>query len=663
MTAHQTGHIPTCPTPVNTAPGVESLLTSDDIYLFNEGTHYRLYEKFGAHPMEMDGRRGVMFTVWAPNARYVAVVGDFNEWDRGRNPMRRHWQSGVWELFIEGLKPGAVYKYHVASNVHTGYAADKADPFGFMHEQPPHTASIVRGIDYEWNDAEWMRVRGQAARRDRPMSIYEVHVGSWMHTDEPREHAPDDAPRALTYRELAPRLAAYVAEMGFTHVEFLPVMEHPLFRSWGYQTTGYFAPTSRFGGPQDYMFLVDTLHQAGMGVILDWVPSHFPSDEHGLGYFDGTHLFEHADPRQGFHPDWKSLIFNYGRNEIRSFLISSALFWLDRYHADGLRVDAVASMLYLNYSREDGEWVANQHGGRENLEAIDFLQRLNREVYRSFPDVFTTAEESTAFPGVCLPPENGGLGFGYKWDMGWMHDTLQHYSRDPLYRKHNHNELTFRSMYQFSENYVLPLSHDEVVHGKGTILGKMAGDRWQKFANLRCLYVNQWTQPGKKLLFMGAELGEFREWDEKAELSWSLLDYADHAGIKRLVTDLNRLYCDEPALHECDCEDGGFQWLQADDGGAGVLAFLRFGKDPSDVVLVVLGTTPVPRENYVLGVPREGAWDEVLNSDAPIYGGSGIGNLGRVVAKEGSYQGMPYQLSVTVPPLAGVIFRPAGFEL
>ena len=632
------------------------LISEHDVYLFNEGTHFRLYNHLGARVVERDGTRGVVFAVWAPSAERVSVVGDFNGWQPRKNPMSMIGASGIWDLFIPGLDEGTVYKYHVESKS-AGYRADKTDPFGFMHELPPKTASVVRGIAYDWSDGAWMARRGRTCRREDPISIYEVHLGSWRRV--PGEHGGEESgpARYLTYRELAETLPAYMQEKGFTHVEFLPVMEHPLYRSWGYQTTGYFAPTSRFGTPQDFMYLVDRLHQAGIGVILDWVPSHFPSDEHGLGYFDGTHLFEHADPRQGFHPDWKSLIFNYGRHEVRSFLISSAMFWLDKYHIDALRVDAVASMLYLDYSRREGEWIPNQQGGRENVEAIDFLQRLNTEIYRSFPDAQTFAEESTAWPNVSRPIYDGGLGFGFKWDMGWMHDTLKYLSRDPLYRKFHHHELTFRGLYMFSENYTLPLSHDEVVHGKGSLIGKMPGDAWQRRANLRLLLANQWTQPGKKLLFMGGELGQYSEWNHDSSLDWHLLESPEHAGIGRLVEQLNRLYRELPALHELDCSPEGFQWLDANDADRSIVAFMRKGRREGDEIVAVFNYTPVPRDGVGVGVPRAGQWLEILNTDASEFGGSGMGNLGRVHSCPVPLHGQPHRISVTVPPLGAILFR------
>jgi len=639
-TAH---HRPMTPVPDPTP-------SEHDVYLFNEGTHYRLHRHLGAHPVERDGRLGVAFGVWAPNARAVSVVGDFNGWRPRANPLEPVGHSGIWTGFIPGMERGTIYKYHVES-LHNGYAVNKADPFGFHHETPPATGSRVWDLEYDWRDAEWMATRHQRHRLESPISIYEAHIGSWM-------ISPEHGGRIHTYEELAELLPAYLAERGFTHVEFLPVMEHPLYRSWGYQTTGYFAPTSRFGTPQGFMHLIDRLHQAGVGVILDWVPSHFPSDEHGPGYFDGTHLFEHADPRLGFHPDWKSLIFNYGRHEVRSFLISSAMFWLEKYHADGIRVDAVASMLYLDYSRNHGEWIPNRLGGRENLDAIDFLQRLNTEIYRAFPDVQTYAEESTAWPGVSKPVYEGGLGFGFKWDMGWMHDTLQHLSRDPLYRGFHHNELTFRAIYMHSEKYTLPLSHDEVVHGKGSLYGKMAGDEWQKRANLRLLLTNQWTQPGKKLLFMGGEIAQRAEWNEERELDWWLLEHAEHRGIQHLVDRLNRLYADEPALHELDASPEGFQWLEADDAEHGLLSYIRRARDPGEIVVCVFNTTPNVHHDVLVGVPWPGAWIELLNTDDERFGGSGVGNMGRVESRPIPHHHQPHVLRLTVPPLGALILKP-----
>jgi 1,4-alpha-glucan branching enzyme len=629
------------------APAV--FLGDHDIHYFNEGTHSRLYEKLGAHLLPGGG---VYFAVWAPNAQYVAVIGDFNDWDKGRTPLTPRGSSGIWEATLAQAREGSFYKYHIASR-HNGYTVDKVDPFGFMHAPAPRKESVVRKLDYTWSDADWMAARGKRQRHDQPMSIYEVHLGSWA-------RVPEDQNRWLTYRELAPKLADYLIDRGFTHVEFLPVMEHPFYGSWGYQSIGYFAPTSRYGTPQDFMFLIDHLHQRGIGVILDWVPSHFPEDEHGLKYFDGTHLFEHADPRQGFHPDWKSAIFNYGRNEVRAFLISSAIFWLDKYHADGLRVDAVASMLYLDYGRKEGEWVPNEYGGKENIPAIEFLRQMNREVYRTFPDVQTTAEESTSWPMVSRPIQIGGLGFGFKWDMGWMNDTLRYFQLDPVHRRYHHNLLTFRGMYQYSENYVLPLSHDEVVHLKGSLLGRMPGDVWQKFANLRLLLVNQWAQPGKKLLFMGDEFGQWAEWNHDASLDWDLLWWASHKGVQKLVDDLNRLYRSEPALHEGDCETFGFEWIDASDSEQSVTTFLRRARRYEDVLLVAINYTPVPRHNYRIGVPHGGTWREVLNSDAPIYWGSGQGNLGALEASPLPHYRWPRSLTLTLPPLGAVILKPVA---
>ena len=626
-----------------------SLLTDHDVYLFNEGTWLRAYEKMGAHPCVLDGEEGVYFAVWAPNAERVSVVGDFNDWTPGKHPLVPRGSSGIWEGFVPGLGVGARYKYHIVSRFN-GYQLFKADPYGLRHECSPGTASIVWDLTYDWGDADWLRQRARANALDAPMQIYEVHLGSWM-------RVPEEGNRWLTYREIAPKLAEHVQRMGFTHVEFLPVMEHPFYGSWGYQVTGYFAPTARYGDPQDFMFLIDTLHQHGIGVILDWVPSHFPTDEHGLVFFDGTHLYEHADPRKGFHPDWHTAIFNYGRNEVRTFLLSSAMFWLDRYHADGLRVDAVASMLYLDYSRGPGEWIPNEYGGRENLEAIAFLRRLNEEVYRHHPDVQTIAEESTAWPMVSRPTYVGGLGFGLKWDMGWMHDTLLYFSRDPIYRKYHHNELTFRLLYAFNENFVLPLSHDEVVHGKGSLLAKMPGDDWQKFANLRLLYGYQYTQPGKKLLFMGAEIAQWREWNHDTSLDWHLLQYPPHEGVRRWLADLNHLARREPALYELDCSPEGFEWIDCNDAENSVLVYLRKSRRPGEELLVVCNFTPVPRQNYRVGVPAPGFWQELLNSDARDYGGSGWGNLGGVEAVPVPWHGRTWSLTLTLPPLAIVIFK------
>jgi 1,4-alpha-glucan branching enzyme len=637
-----------------TAPPIPSvsLLTDDDLYLFNEGTHSHLFERLGAHPITVEGVDGTYFAVWAPDAEIVSVVADFNDWDPRKNPLTPKQRSGIWEGFIPGAGKGALYKYHVVSR-RRPYAADKTDPFAFFCEISPKTASVVWDLGFDWGDDEWMATRGGRNSLDGPMSTYEVHLGSWMRGE-------DNQP--LTYLEIAPRLSEYVNQMGFTHVELLPVMEHPFYGSWGYQTTGYFAPTSRYGTPQDFMFLVDHLHQRGIGVILDWVPSHFPNDEHSLAFFDGTHLYEHADPRKGFHPDWNSLIFNYGRNEVRSFLLSSAMHWLSTYHADGLRVDAVASMLYLDYSRKEGEWIPNEFGGRENLEAIDLLRLLNQEAYREHPDAQMIAEESTSWPMVSRPTYVGGLGFGMKWDMGWMHDTLQYMSLDPIYRKFHHNNLTFRQLYAGTENFVLPLSHDEVVHGKGSLLSKMPGDDWQKFANLRVLLGWMYGQTGKKLLFMGGELGQWREWNHEEQLQWDLLQYPPHQGLHRWVEDLNALYRSEPALHESDAEADGFEWIDANDSQNSVVSFIRTAPSNDDVILVLCNFTPQPRPNYLVGVPRGGLWREVLNADAALYGGSGWGNLGGLEALPISMHARPRALNVTLPPLSCLFFKSAGSE-
>ncbi|MFA6434070.1 MAG: 1,4-alpha-glucan branching protein GlgB [Elusimicrobiales bacterium] len=627
-------------------------LTDQDVYLFNEGNHVRLYEKFGAHAAADGASEGTRFAVWAPNARAVFVMGDFNGWNKTRDALKERPGSGIWEGFIPGVKKGHNYKYHIVSR-YAGFHGEKADPLAFASEVPPRTASVVWPLDYAWGDAQWMGSRGPANALKSPVSIYEVHAGSWR-------RVPEDGNRPLTYRELAEQLPGYVKQMGFTHVELMPVTEHPFYGSWGYQTVGYFSPTSRYGTPQDLMYLIDRLHQDGIGVILDWVPAHFPSDAHGLEYFDGTHLYEHADPKQGVHPDWNSSIFNFGRNEVRSFLLSSAMFWLDKYHADGLRVDAVASMLYLDYSRKPGEWIPNRHGGNENLEAIAFLRQFNRVVYENYPEVQTYAEESTAWPMVSRPTYLGGLGFGLKWDMGWMNDTLQYLSKDPVYRKYHHNILTFRMLYAFSENYVLPLSHDEVVHGKGSLLNRMAGDAWQKFANLRLLYGAMFASPGQKLLFMGGEFAQCREWDHDRSLDWHLAGLEPHAGMLKWVRDLNRLYRSEPALYEQNCNPAGFEWIDANDSQQSVLAFLRKGGKAGETILAVCNFTSVPRFNYRLGVPCGGFWKELLNSDAPDYWGGGLGNLGGAAAEEVPSHGRPYSLSLTLPPLSAVFFKIDG---
>jgi 1,4-alpha-glucan branching enzyme len=594
----------------------------------------------GAHP----SADGAHFAVWAPNAAGVSVIGDWNGWDPGTDALRPRGVSGIWEGFVGGVGPAAAYKYHITNG---DFVAEKADPFAFHTETPPKTASKVWDLEYRWGDAEWMGSRAERNRLDTAISVYEMHLGSWRR---------GEGGRHLTYLELADQLPGYLVDLGFTHVEFLPLMEHPFYGSWGYQTTGYYAPTSRYGTPQDFMALVDALHRAGVGVILDWVPSHFPADEHGLGWFDGTHLYEHADPRLGFHPDWDTYIYNYGRAEVPAFLISNALFWLDRYHIDGLRVDAVASMLYLDYSREPGEWLPNVHGGRENLEAIAFLRRLNEIVYQEYPAVQTMAEESTSWPMVSRPTTLGGLGFGLKWDMGWMHDTLVHLSREPVHRAFHHHELTFRAVYAFSENFVLPLSHDEVVYGKRSLLEKFPGDDWQKFATLRALLGYMFTQPGKKLLFMGAELAQRSEWSHDDQLQWQLAEVESHRGISRLIADLNRVYVDEPSLHELDCDPAGFDWAVANDSVNSVSAYFRRSSN-GEVVLVAVNLTPVPRHGYRIGVSGPGRWAEILNTDAEDYGGSGQGNLGGVEAAAMPYHGSTHSVEVTLPPLAVIVLR------
>jgi len=624
-----------------------SRLTEDDLYLFNEGSHYQLYEKLGAHPASLEGVAGTYFAVWAPNARQVSLLGDFNHWQPNTDLLQPRAESGIWEGFFPNINAGSLYKYHIVSR-HRDYQVAKADPFAFHAETPPRTGSVVWDLDYPWRDQQWMQERYRRNSHNSPWSIYEVHLGSWM-------RVPEEGDRFLTYRELAPRLADYVSYMGFTHVEFLPLMEHPFYGSWGYQTTGYFAPTSRFGTPQDLMYLIDYLHQQGIGVILDWVPSHFPDDEHALSYFDGTHLFEHQDPRSGFHPDWTSCIFNYGRHEIRSFLISSALFWLDKYHVDGLRVDAVASMLYLDYSRNEGEWIPNQYGGRENLEAIDFLRKLNEEVYRRFPDVQTIAEESTSWPMVSRPTYVGGLGFGYKWDMGWMHDTLEYMALDPIFRKYHQNDLTFRQLYAGTENFILPLSHDEVVHGKAALLAKMPGDDWKKFANLRLLFGYMFLQNGKKLLFMGGEFAQWQEWDHNRSLDWHLLQHAPHLGMQQWVLALNHFYRNQPLLYQGDCHPFGFSWVDCSDSEHSVLSFVRRHPEQEQVVLGVFNFTPLPRLDYRIGVPRAGTWKEVLNSDDSRYGGSGVVNQQRT-AEAIPWHEQPFSICLTVAPLAAQFF-------
>jgi 1,4-alpha-glucan branching enzyme len=630
-----------------------SLLTDHDVYLFKEGNHFGLYEKLGSHAMSVDGAAGTLFAVWAPNASRVSVKGDFNGWNKDSHKLKARGDgSGIWEGFIPGIGHGTLYKYHIRSRSNN-HEAEKGDPFAFSWETPPRTASLVWDLGHEWSDGPWMKDRRARNSLSAPFSVYELHPGSWR-------RVPEEGNRSLTYREMAVYLPEYLKDSGFTHVEFMPVMEHPFYGSWGYQVTGFFAPTSRYGTPQDFMDLINALHQAGIGVILDWVPSHFPGDAHGLVYFDGTHLYEHEDPRKGFHPEWTSHIFNYGRYEVRNFLISSALFWLDKYHADGLRIDGVASMLYLDYARTDGEWVPNIYGGRENLEAIDFLRSLNREVYRAFPDVQTIAEESTAWPMVSRPAHVGGLGFGMKWNMGWMHDTLKFFSVDPVFRKYHQNEITFSIWYAFFENFMLPLSHDEVVYGKGALAGKMPGNHRQKLANLRLLFGYQYTHPGKKLVFMGSELGQWAEWSHEQSVEWHLLQFQSHYGVWQWVRDLNRLYRSEPALHELDFDGAGFEWVDCSDHEQSVISYLRKGKSPDEVVLVVCNLTPVPRHNYRIGVPSGGRWRELLNSDAEMYGGSGHGNFGGVNALSEGIHGRGHSLDLTLPPLSLLVFKQAG---
>ncbi len=627
------------------------VLSDFDLHLMGEGTHYKIYEKMGAHVAEVAGVRGVAFVVWAPNARRASVVGDFNNWDGRRHPMRVRGGSGIWELFIPRLDEGAIYKYEVKSRA-GDYLGLKADPYAFYAELRPKTASIVRDISrYTWHDLEWLAGRARRQALDRPISIYEVHLGSWR-------RVPEENDRMLSYRELAERLVDYARQMGFTHLELLPVMEHPLDESWGYQTTGYFAPTSRHGTPEDFMAFVDTCHQHGLGVILDWAPGHFPSDAHGLGYFDGTHLYDHADPRRGEHRDWGTLIFNYGRTEVRSFLWSSALYWLEKYHVDGLRVDAVASMLYLDYSRGAGEWVPNRYGGNEDLEAIDFIKKLNELVHQHHPGVLTLAEESTAWTGVSRPTYLGGLGFSLKWNMGWMHDTLLYFSKEPVHRRYHHNNLTFSLLYAFTENFVLVLSHDEVVHGKGALLAKMPGDPWQRFANLRALYAFLYGHPGKKLLFMGGELGQWREWNSTTSLDWHLLDYEPHRKLRQMVADLNRLYRAEPALYEVDFEHAGFEWVDFQDVDNSVLVFLRRARALEDHLVFACNFTPVPRLGYRLGVPEACFYREVLNTDASQYGGGGMTNQPGRQATAAPWHNQPCSVELTLPPLGVVILKP-----
>jgi 1,4-alpha-glucan branching enzyme len=628
------------------------VLTDYDLYLFGEGNHFRLYEKLGAHVVDHDGARGVCFAVWAPNAERVSVIGEFNQWDGRRHPMRPRGASGLWELFVPGLQQGDLYKYEIKTR-HQGHLAVKSDPYAFASELRPKTASVVWDLSrYEWHDGQWMAARKERQRLDAPMAIYEVHLGSWKRAPD-----PEYGRRWLTYRELADELVPYVKEMGYTHLELLPVTEHPFDASWGYQTIGYYAPTSRYGTPDDFRHFVEQAHQAGLGVLLDWVPAHFPKDGHGLSFFDGTHLYEHADPRKGEHQEWGTLIYNYGRNEVRAFLLSNALFWLDQYHLDGLRVDAVASMLYLDYSREPGEWIPNELGGRENLEAVAFIKRFNELVHLEYPDALTFAEESTAWPLVSRPVYLGGLGFDVKWNMGWMHDMLEYMQKEPIHRCHHHHTLTFSLLYAFTENFVLPFSHDEVVYGKRALLRKMPGDDWQKFANLRALYGYMYGHPGKKLLFMGGEIGQWNEWNHDAELDWGLLDTDAHRQLQSYVRALNELYRSQPALHEVDFSWEGFQWLDFHDVDHSIVSFVRRAEDPNDFVVLVANFTPVPRPGYRLGVPESGCYRELLNSDSAAFGGANLGNAGGVSSDPTPCQGQPHSVRITLPPLAVVIFK------
>jgi 1,4-alpha-glucan branching enzyme len=628
---------------------VAEFITEYDIYLFREGKHFSLYEKLGAHLIEVDGVKGTFFAVWAPNAKSVSVIGNFNGWLKDAHHLiRRDDESGIWQGFVPGVGKGEAYKYFIQSQ-HNNYTVEKADPVAFYSEQPPKTASVVWEYNYNWNDQKYMETRHKKNALDSPYSVYEVHLESWR-------RKPEQGNQPLSYPELAEQLAAYVNEMGYTHVELMPVTEYPFSGSWGYQVTGFFGPTSRFGTPDDFMYFVDYLHQNDIGVIMDWVPSHFPGDEHGLHFFDGTYLYEHQDPRKGFHPDWSSYIFNYGRNEIRNFLISSAHSWMEHFHIDGIRVDAVASMLYLDYSRKEGEWIPNEHGGRENLEAIQFMRDLNESLYTKFPDIQTIAEESTAWPMVTRPVYTGGLGFGMKWNMGWMHDSLSYFSHEPIHRSYHHNQITFSIMYAFNENFMLSLSHDEVVHGKGSLINKMPGDDWQKFAHVRTLFGYMFAHPGKKLHFMGMELGQWKEWNHESSLDWHLLDYDTHKGLQFFMKDLNSIYRRFPALYENDFSGEGFRWIDANDSKNSILSFVRYDKKKEQPVIVVMNLTPVPRHNYRIGVPEDTKWFEIMNSDALQYGGSGTGNFGGVAANPVPYHGEDQSINVLLPPLGIVMF-------
>ncbi len=625
-------------------------ITDVDLYLHGEGTHYRTYKKMGAHPLTVNGVEGVHFAVWAPSATRVSVIGWFNRWDGRHHPLQNRGSSGLWELFIPGLKPGDLYKFEIKGP--HGFLAQKADPYAFASELRPRTASMVWDVEaYEWNDADWMRQRRETNWLNQPINVYEVHLGSWR-----RVYEEDN--RWMTYRELADSLIPYVKDLGFTHIELLPITEHPFDGSWGYQTIGYYAPTSRFGTPDDFKYFVDRCHQEGIGVIVDWVPAHFPKDAHGLGYFDGTHLYEHSDPRKGEHMDWGTLIFNYGRNEVRSYLLSNAMFWADMYHVDGFRVDAVASMIYLDYSRNEGEWLPNEYGGRENLEAVSFLKKFNEIVHADYPGIITFAEESTSWPMVSRPTYLGGLGFGLKWNMGWMNDTLQYFSKDPVYRKYHHNDITFSLIYAFTENFILPFSHDEVVHGKGSMLNKMPGDMWQKFANLRALYAYMYAHPGKNLLFMGSEFGPWDEWNCYKSLDWHLMQWDPHHKLHALVRELNRLSRTVPALYENDFSWDGFEWIDFHDSDQSLVSFVRRGRDPADVVVCIFNLTPPPRSGYRVGVPRPGTYREIFNSDSEHFWGSNVGNWGAVPSDPIPWQGHEHSILITVPPLAGVYFQP-----
>lgn len=647
-TTHCTLHGRTMKTKLETT-AVQPFLSEMDIYLFGEGNHLEIYERLGAHPRIVNGVAGTNFSTWAPNARGVHVVGDFNDWQVDANPLKPIGSSGVWDLFLPGVATGALYKFVVTGFF--GQRVMKSDPYGFYSELPPRSASIVYDLNqYQWSDSQWLEQRANQDFQSRPISIYELHLGSWQQ-DSQRDNG------WMNYRDLAPKIVDYCREFGFTHIELMPISEHPYTGSWGYQTVGYFATTSRYGTPEDFMYFVDHCHQNDLGVIIDWVPAHFPKDTHGLARFDGTALYEHADPRQGEHPDWNTLIFNYERNEVRNFLTANALFWLKKYHIDGLRVDAVASMLYLDYSRKEGEWIPNRYGGRENLGAIQFLKEMNAKAHQASPGVLTIAEESTAWGGVSRPVDAGGLGFSFKWNMGWMNDTLQYFRRPPVYRKYHHNELTFSLIYAYSENFLLPFSHDEVVHGKGSLIAQMPGDLWQKFANLRLLLSYQWTHPGKKLMFMGCEFAQWNEWNCDSELQWDLLKHDSHRGIQKMVGDLNALYRQEPALHEVDFDHRGFEWIDCQNASDSYLSYIRRAKDPNDFLVVLANFTPVIRKNFRLGVPEAGFYREVFSSDSTYYGGSNVGNGLPIEAKESESHGRKYSIDVTIPPLGVSILK------